>query len=332
MKIQLLVAISDKDYTAHLSRVLTEKNMDLFEVSVCSKPDLLGELLSHRSYDAALLDTEMVERADLSAIRLPLLVWDGTSQLPERAESLHKVRKYQRISSISSEVVQEYAARCQTQEGFNDGKAHMTVVWSPAGGSGKTTVALACAARYVADGRKTLYLDLEPFSATPAFFQEPGKSISHVFERLNGDVSLLIQSIRTEDVGTGISYFGRPQNYDDLNVLTSAELNGLLAGCASVADELVVDLGSSCSPAAVQVLDTADSVLLVADSSAVCASKCEQFRTQHNVYDRISEKLTVVANCGARNVAKESEKLLSLPKVDSTDPAVVYKTLSGYMK
>lgn len=332
MKIQLLIAISDSDYMEHLSRVLTEKSADLFEVSACSAPDRLGELLSRRRFDAALLDADMAEAADLSAIRLPLLVWDGASETGEKARGLSRVRKYQRISAISGEVAQQYAAVCEPQEGFGASRARITAVWSPAGGSGKTTVALAFAAQRASAGKRAVYLDLEPFSATPACFKEPGKSISTVFEKLDGDVNLLFQSIRQEDSGSGICYFGRPQNYDDMNILTEEDITALVEGCAAGADELVVDLGSLCTRPVRRALELADQVFLVADSSAVCRAKCDQFRTQHNVYDAIAGKLTVVANRGARNVAAQGETALSLPKVDADDPVVVYKTLSGYLK
>ena len=45
MKIQLLIGICQSDYAEHLSRVLAEKHADVFEVSVCSKPELLGQTL-----------------------------------------------------------------------------------------------------------------------------------------------------------------------------------------------------------------------------------------------------------------------------------------------
>lgn len=332
MKIQLLIAISESDYVEHLSRVLTEKSPDIFEISVCSAPELLGELLGKRRFDAALLDSGMAGAADLSAIRLPLLVWDGTSALEDSLQGLTRVRKYQRISAMSSDVVQRYASVCGPQEGFETNRAAITAVWSPAGGSGKTAVALALAAHKAAGGKRAVYLDLEPFSATPVYFKEPGKSISTVFEKLDGDVALLFQGIRQEDSASGICYFGCPQNYDDINILTESDITALLEGCAANADELVVDLGSHCAGQTRRVLELADQVLLVADSSAVCRAKCDQFRSQHNVYASIADKLTVVANRGARNVAAQGEQVLSLPKVDSDDPTVVYKTLSGYMK
>ena len=128
MKIQLLIGICQSDYAEHLSRVLAEKHADVFEVSVCSKPELLGQTMDKRRFDAALLDGEMAGAADLSAVRLPLLVWDGASPLEGAAQDLPRVRKYQRISAISSDVVERYAAISGPQESFQSSRAKITAV------------------------------------------------------------------------------------------------------------------------------------------------------------------------------------------------------------
>ena len=323
MKIQLLIGVCQSDYAEHLSRVLTEKHADVFEVSVCSRPELLGQTLDKRRFDAALLDGEMAGAADLSAIRLPLVVWDGVSPLEGAAQDLPRVRKYQRVSAISSDVVERYAAVSGPQEGFQTSRATVTAVWSPAGGSGKTAVALALAARRAAQGKQAVYLDLEPFSAVQSYFKEPGKSISGVFEKLDGDVALLFQGIRQKDSASGVYYFGAPLNFDDMNILTPEDTARLLEGCAAAADEVVVDLGSACDGRTCKILELADQV---------CRAKCHQFRTQHDVYGQIVSKLTVVANRGARNVALPEERELNLPKVNADDPAAVYRALAEYIR
>ncbi len=88
MKIQLLVAIDDKSYAEHLSAVLAEKYAEVFEVNICSTDIRLQELLDRRQFDIALLDPQLADRCNLSAIRVPLLIWDGLGVLKEQAENL----------------------------------------------------------------------------------------------------------------------------------------------------------------------------------------------------------------------------------------------------
>jgi len=181
MKIRLLIASSDGTYANHLSRVLAEKHAEVFEVSICSSEERMQEVLSNHRFDAALLERQFLDCADLREVRLPLELWDDASAFRAEAGKYPPIRKYQRISSIIRDVLAQYAAISSNKEVFGNSQAHITAVWSPAGGSGKTTTALAYAAQKVAGGRKTVYLDLQCFSCSSVYFQQSGKSISSLF-------------------------------------------------------------------------------------------------------------------------------------------------------
>lgn len=332
MRIQLLIADSDQDYTNHLSQVLVEKYADVFEVSACSGARQLEELLDHRGYDVALLSPSLAVEADLNRIQLPLLLWDGA--VSGHREGMGSLRKYQRISSIAGDVLERCAE--VPSIGSNHGaaaRARLTVTWSPAGGVGKTTAALAYAAQQVSKGKRTVYLDLEPFSSVPAFFSEGGKSISTVFEKLDERAELTLQSIRQEDVGSGILYFRRPDNYEDISLLSGEDITRLADAAAADVDELVVDLEAGYGQNTAALLTKADSVLLVADGSKLCRIKLEQFRTQNRLYGQLREKTVLVANRGSWYDASFAASLVNLPLVKSDDPVVIYKTLSaGYFQ
>lgn len=155
---------------------------------------------------------------------------------------------------------------------------------------------LAYAAQLVSRGKKTVYLDLEPFSSTPVYFADPERGLTDVFEKLDGNLELLFQSIRREDSGSGILYFGRPDNYDDIEILTPDDVTALLQGASAGVEELVVDLGSGCDRKTRRILELAAQVLLVTDGSQAARIKCGQFRAQHDLYALLADRLTVVAN------------------------------------
>ena len=105
MKLQLLIAIGHQDYMEHLSDVLTQRYGETFEVSVCSTGERLRELLSRRRFDAALLDETLAEEADLSAVRLPLLLWDGAAALGPRGAEMEKLRSIRSHISFTSSAL-----------------------------------------------------------------------------------------------------------------------------------------------------------------------------------------------------------------------------------
>ena len=331
MRIQLLIAVEDSNYAGHLSGILAENHADAINVSVCSAPELLREQLKTRKFDVALLDAAMIGGADLQSIHLPLILWSEEESSRGAPEEIKKIRKYQRISLMVSEVLEHYAKVMENECGSYSKKSRITAIWSPAGGVGKTTTALAYSAGKASDGKQVLYLDLEPFSSIRAYFDDTGKSISAAFEMLEtgeGNIKMLIRSIRQQDGASDIAYLCRPENFDDMNILTPENIAELIDACSEVTDELVIDLSSACDERTRMVFDLADKILLVTDSSHTAQIKYSQFASQHNIFQRYKEKAALVANRGAAICESFADKIIYLPFVQSTDAIAVYKTLS----
>lgn len=324
MKIQLLIASEDKDYCQHLSQILAQDLEDTFDVSICSSK----ERLPAHHYDVGLFSPSMSLACDLSKVDLPLLLLDEAERTGEGDDSLEALRKYQRISRLAGEVMERYAKVAGRKRLPDSARARVCAVWSPVGGSGKTTVALAYAAQQVSAGRKVVYLDLEPFSSVSTYFAEGGKSISEAFEHLGGNLELLLQSIRQKDAGSGIHYFCAPSNYDDMNILTSSDLEELIGAAGHGMDEVVLDLSSTCDERCKSLLDMADRVLLVADRSKRSGEKLQQFIGQSNLFEQLRGKLTLVCNMGAQ-LKLPVEHTLWLDQIRSDNPVSVYKSLSA---
>lgn len=331
MRIKLLVATSDSDYGEHLSGVVSARHADVFDVIVCSTAERLSELLSVSRYDAALIGAEMIDGLDLRNIHLPVLIWEDEGNIPVSAADLGKVGKYQRISIIVADILERFAKISASSRNTDIKKARVTAVWSPAGGVGKTTVALAYAAKMASEGKQALYLDLEYFSSVPAHFSQAGKSISTIFEMLEaqeGNIDLLIRGIRCQD--NGIAYFCGPENFDDMNILTADNVALLIEACCASADELIIDLSCVCGECERQVFEYADKVLLVTDPSGIAQIKLIQFASQNNDFARIKAKAALVENKGATVDKPIVDTVISLPFVQLTDAAAICKTLSGY--
>lgn len=332
MKIQLLVAGKDRDYFEHLTKVLVERYSNTFEVSICTSEEHLMKMTQGKRFDISLIEADMIENVDLSNIRLTMAVWSAEKAYLCQELSIRKINKYQRISSMVSEMLMAFAEVSANVEQTNT-NAEITVAWSPVGGSGKTTVSLAYAASAVAAGKKVAYLNLEAFSSIQTYFAANGKSISSVFEKLDSNVEVLLQGIRQQDNGSGIYYFGPPDNYEDVSILSSDDVAKLILGCAKDVDEVVVDLSSTYDEKTQKIMELAKKVLLVVSESKVCESKIKTFRSQNNGFENIVSKTILVANQGSRMRPDGEEKVVRLPMVQSDDPVTVFKTLAnGYFE
>ena len=331
MRLQLLIATEDFDYAEHLSAVLAENYTDAINVCVCGSAEHLREQLTTRKIDVALLEPSIIGHADLQPINLPLLLWSESESIQDVPAEVNKVQKYQRISSMVSNILELYARKVTNAHGSFSKKARVTAVWSPMGGVGKTTTALAYCAGRIAEGKKALYLDLEQFSSVRAYFAEAGRSISAVFELLEtgeGNIDLLVRSIRQQDCSSAIAYFCRPENFDDMNIMTSENIAALIDACSETTDELVIDMSCACDERARKVFELADKILLVTDSTRTAQIKFSQFVTQHNIFQQFRDKAALVANKGATVSEALTDMVIYLPYVQSADVSAIYQTLS----
>ena len=328
MRIKLLIATGDVTYAGLISEYISQHHSDTMEISVCNTSQCLGEILAARKYDVALMDATLIKGADTEAIHLPMLLWTEHETV-DVSDEFKKVQKYRRISSIVADVLEQYAKVSGNRCPSGSGTANITAIWSPTGGAGKTTVALAYAASCALEGKEVFYLNLESFSSIPVYFSERGKSISTVFEMLDsgeGNVKMLLQGIRC--IESGITYLCSPDNFDDICILSAENIIELVTSCAEITDELVIDLSCACDVRTRQVFELANNVLLVTEPTTSAQVKLSQFASQNNVFESIEEKTTLIANKGAVIDEPITNSLISLPFVQSNDSTGIFKALS----
>lgn len=327
MKIRLIVATNDEVYAEKFYIGAMQLREDV-EISICTDYHKLSTILDASYCDVCLVESDGVEFVDRDKVKLTLLLWDERRQQNVFLPELKQVNKYQRISSVLSQVIGLYAEVAPGSA--MEGKCgRITVVWSPAGGVGKTSVALARAVGTAADGKQARYLDLEYFSASPVLFRDPGNSLSAVFEQMVGNMALRLQGLQNIDRSTGVSYFGQPSNYDDMNALNREETVSLIEAAGEGMDELVIDLPGVCDQKTLAVFEMADQIILVMDASSTAQCKLQQFMTQNSVYRRFANKMLLVANKGAMLSPVPGLAMVRLPYIRSTDPIAVYSKLAA---
>ena len=334
MKIKLLIATDDSDYGEHLSNFLSERHSSAFDVSLCSNIEHFQNITVSNKFDSALIEPIFAAQVDLCNIHLPLILWSHDEKDADVSDNLVKVHKYQRISAITEDILESYAK-------ISNGKlppiginAKVTACWSPKGGAGTSSVALAYCAEKARTGKDVLYLSLESFSSVPVFFSDSGKSISAIFdvlEKKEGDISILINGLRRKDDKSSISYFCSPKNYDDVNILSIDDTQALISACSAVTDELVIDMSCMCNKRVWQVFQQADNVFLVTDNCMSAMRKLNQFVAQHNIFQQIKPKTILVANKNSPTPELFADSAISLPYIDSDDCTAVYMALSDYI-
>ena len=331
MRIKLLIAVEDINYAERLSNILSDKYADAFEVTVCGLPARLRSICESSRFDIALIDYSLAHEISLRLIRLPLLLYSEDCTSEEPPPDMLKIRKYQRVSSIADEILALYSKISADGRDALSGIARIIAFWSPSGGVGTTTAALAYCANKAESGTDVLYLNLESFSSSPFYFSNSGKSISSALEMLeakSGNLKMFIRSIRRQDTDSGISYFCQPENFDDMNILSIDDTASLITACSGITDELVIDLSCICNKRTWQIFEFADKIMITVDTAGSSQIKLEQFIAQHNVYERIKNKALLVANKGAHPENPLPSPIIHLPFISPCEEKDIYKKLS----
>ncbi|MCL2249079.1 MAG: hypothetical protein FWC13_07385 [Oscillospiraceae bacterium] len=332
MKVKMLLASDDARYTMKFSEQISKNHSDMLEVTICSNPDMLEKTISRSKVEIALIDQPFVNYFEEIEVKLPLIL-HSDAQTDDAPQELARIGKYRRISTIVADILAIYSKVSKSLVVGVGKKTSITAVWAPAGGVGKTTVALATATALAKSGKSVFYLNLESFTSLPLYFGEGRKSISAVFEMLEsneGDVKMLISGISTEE--NGITYLSRPNNYDDINILSEENIEELVHCCAALADELIVDISLPCDFRTKKVFEMAKKVLLVTDKSETAKTKLSQFINQNNVFENMREKVNLIANKGAAADELQIDSVNSLPQIFAISEAQIYKELANHIK
>ena len=336
MKIKLLIATADEVYAKLLSDNISEHHSDTLDVSVCCTLERLNETEATKNYEVALLDTKFSEHINTDRIHLPILLWSENETSTEQSGTFEKINKYQRISSVVATILERYAKISAVKSNTELRQANISAVWSPAGGVGKTSVAIAYALSYsskdsISKEKEVFYLNLENFSSIPGYFTENGRSISSVFEMLEsteGNIEMFIQGISSHD--KNITFLSSPDNYDDMCILSNENVKELVSSCAKLADELIIDLSCACDIRVKEIFEMANKIFIVTDKTSTAGIKLTQFMTQNNVFELIKDKVTIVANKDAVIDEPKCGSVISLPYLQAVDTCALCTSLSEY--
>jgi cellulose biosynthesis protein BcsQ len=267
-KINIVLADADELYLNQLSNYFIEKT-NKFDVCSFSSKESLIKYLSDKAnkIDMLLFSAEIADEAIANAdISVKILLSDGTSG---DAKGFETVNKYQKSDKFVNEILMIYAEKTGCADAVTTGNKQTKVigVYSPVGGCGKTTMALALSVCLAHMEKKVFYLNCERINSTADFLNAaPSGSLSDVLlavKTKGANVGLRIIANRYVDPASGIHCINPPESMLELNELSLSELKKLIQEFDRLSefDTVVVDFDTSFSLAKVELLSCCDLVL-----------------------------------------------------------------------
>lgn len=302
MKIKIAIADTNEIYANRLFEALGRQD-NLF-LSVFTDKERFEREISSTRYDIILFDYSMYSSDNLfKGAKLAVVLYDEDNE-PTRiiSEKYRTVKKYQRGSSIYKEVIGIYSEYVSDSAFLGRSKESCLIisVFSPIGGVGKTSAALAVANSLANKGRNVMYLNLEPFASYGAYLElKGGKGMGEVFAALdgNGSFDLKLKSLMKK-TPQGVMYFEKFENLLDIYEITGEEVEKLIQmiGKIAIADYLIVDTGSDFNTINRSIMDISDKILLVERKGQAAEEKITAFMEHRTVKRDYSDKLCSVIN------------------------------------
>ena len=313
---KLILADKDEMYLNNLANFFMEKSPQL-DLITFSRQDRLEEYLGRgESADILAVDEAMAEAgigADTAiAVKLVLSV----SMTP--IEGYENVKKYQKSESLLHEILMKYAEKTGTAEVIK-GKSTTKIAafYSPVGGSGKTTLALALATGAARAGQRVFYLNLENVD-----------SVSDILAPTNGNMSDVLLALKTKgmradiklaasaakEMNAGFYYVSGVESISEYEEIGGGEISSLLDTLRGLSeyDLLVLDLDSGFSGKTRDILECADIIFSPVISNAVSVSKLKRMLREselHNLYSNLFAKWNLVVNqVGITGIGAEIQK------------------------
>lgn len=307
MKIKMAIADSDEIYAKRLFEAL--QRQDNLSLSVFTDKEKLENDIASTRYDIILFDYSMYSGDNIfKNAKLSVLLFDEDRKLPNNNLGKYKaVKKYQRGSSIYKEVIGLYSEFVSDSGFFNSSKERCRIicVYSPVGGSGKTTVAMSAANSIANKGKNVMYLNFESIASYGTFMTlKGGKGIGEVFASLDGGGSfnLKLESLMKR-TPQGIIYFEKFENLLDIYEVTNEDIEKLIRMiCESgKTDFIIIDTDTQFSSLNRSIMDVSDKIVLVERTDKPAKEKISAFASHSNVKREYADKICSVINFSSGN-------------------------------
>ena len=311
----LKVALFDKnpDYVKHFCHTAKTVYGEQMEVVTAEDAEAAKELLASGNPDVVLVDSKFPWVSVKECLKLYLVEKKDTDAAGE-VPTVHKFQKFGNILESITGIHADYQAHPEKYPA--ESKTTKVVAFvSAAGGTGKSTLAMAYARRYAAGGEDVVFLSLESYSSLPMVFRCEGEktleeALSDVTEEQYGEK--VGQLIQREHKGV---YYIEPAGAPLSNSMSMVEkMRHLIAALSGMDafDKIVVELGDASQSLSRSILEEAAEIMLVTGESDVAFHKTARLVKEFlEEEEQWIEKMALLVNKARMNmpVSGDMEKI-----------------------
>ncbi len=324
-RIRMVIADSNVDYLESFSSFMRHASEgDRFIISYFSETAKLQSFIEQNDSIDILLTTRELFNNSIPITGDATIIYLDDDVVVAHEES-HSVYRYQRLNVLVSNILSiyyeenEHAGRMLARSR----KAKVISVYSPSGGTGKSTVAANMSKQLALRNYKVFYLNLELLQSTELFFSSeadnPSLQLFYYVKAKSPQLLSKIESLKKYDPYSMVDYFDFELNALEMLELNSEDVERLLNGIVETGtyDFIIIDLDSSLHERNQRALLESDQIIWLLSNDAQSVQKVTSIlEAEEKIFGKeniLKDKSTFIVNKFTNEVvqaARESELVI----------------------
>jgi cellulose biosynthesis protein BcsQ len=289
LRLRLVLADADTGYVDKFIDFTNSTHSQQFKLSAFTQIDLLRNYIGETDdkIDILLAHPDFLREVlkNPDKVNIKIVLSDGANYHSSEAEAVYK---YQPGTEIVRKIMEIYLKENNNPVGFSKkGKnTELISVYSPAGGTGKTSVSLGLAAALAEAGKDVLYLCMESLNtASSVLTCRNSDAFTHLLLCVSESPSLFpvkAEICKTRDNRYNFDFFEPPECFSETVEIKSALLEDLLASIKQMGryDMVIVDMDTAADEKARVVFQKSDKIVLVTTQDSNSRIKTDIFMDQ----------------------------------------------------
>ena len=324
-KINIVIGDTDELYLNSIVNYIIEHNSSFDVQSFTIKESMLKyiENRSNKIDIIAISDGMTDEKVLQSNIPAKVFLSDGSYFDDNNYEV---VNKYQKAEAFLNQILMIYAEKTGRADVVIDGGKSTSVIgfYSPVGGCGKTTLALASAVVLAKKGKRVIYLNLEKINSAAGIVngaQTGTMSDIYLAKKTKGaNVGLRIIANKQILPVLGFNYINPAESSLEINELSSEEIVSLIQDFKQLGefDYVFADFDGELSNEKITELGVCDKIVAPFSPEQTAVNKMMSFARELSMHEELADlanKIIVILNKATPGV--------NMPQVPEHDIAAV---------
>ena len=295
MKIKLAILEKDQSYLNRFVSVFSTKYADKFQIYSFADADVAFSTLETARIEVLIASDAFEIDFDKLPKRCGFAYLIESSGV-EMFNGQQAICKFQKVDLIYKQILGVYSEIAGNVSGlkFGDDSAKIIFFQPVSGGAGASSMAAACAKRFAARGKKSLYLNLERTGSADVFFCGQGQfDMSDIIFALKSKKANLAMKLEScvKQTDDGVFFYSQSKVALDMMELSTDDLARLLSELQLTGsyDYIIVDNDFAIERESLKLYRNANTIVWVADGSEVSNSKLLRAYESLNILEQNEE-------------------------------------------